>query len=258
MDEFKKKWFEHYSKLSLNPDPNTLASGRHSNDSKKEKFILADIIAKLTIEPNDSILDIGCGYGLVAFDMLQFAILNKSSLTLMDFPNVIDALQKYIEKNNISTDNIQFIKGIFPEDCPIQFNNSFDKIISYGVILYTKQPDYFIDEAIKLLKPNGKLLIGDVTNVNKKGRFLASSFGRAFDANYKGIDISDIKLYPSHLNFVKEAKKSESINTLLNDEFILRVIKKYRKLGYDVYVLPQNNTLPFSYTREDILICRND
>jgi hypothetical protein len=34
-------------------------------------------------------------------------------------------------------------------------------------------------------------------------------------------------------------------------------ITYYRKKGYNVYLLNQNNKLPFYFTREDILITKN-
>ena len=43
----------------------------------------------------------------------------------------------------------------------------------------------------------------------------------------------------------------------IDDGVILGVLQRYRGFGYDSYLLPQNENLPFANRREDILIVRN-
>jgi 2-polyprenyl-3-methyl-5-hydroxy-6-metoxy-1,4-benzoquinol methylase len=257
MNEYNEKWFNYYSELAQKTDNLTVASGRFLQDASKEKDIWEDIIFKLDLQPQDSILDIGCGFSNVSTNLARFACKNNSPLTLMDFPNVIDALTKHLELTQV-TSKIKFIKGVFPEDFPKNTikKEQFDKILTYSVVQCTNDPFNFIEKAIQFLKPNGKLLVGDLPNVNKKGRFLASKAGKAFDAAYKNKEIAEIPTYKSHREFVE--KNGSTHNIEINDMLIQKIIKKYRNKGYDVYILPQPIALPFSKTREDLVICRHD
>ena len=97
------------------------------------------------------------------------------------------------------------------------------------------------------MKPNGKILIGDIPNINKKYRFLKSDFGNTFECERLKIKIRKPK------NFYYFFKKTKQ-NRKLNDKLILFMINYSRKKNKDCYVLEQPTRLPFSFTREDILI----
>ena len=54
-----------------------------------------------------------------------------------------------------------------------------------------------------------------------------------------------------------EVKHAELEPGQIDDGVILGVLQRYRGFGYDSYLLPQNENLPFANRREDILIVRN-
>ena len=119
----------------------------------------------------------------------------------------------------------------------------------YSVIHYIDKPKVFIDKAFSLLNRNGCILIGDLPNIDKKYRFLKSSFGRKFEKDrVKRFDID--KLTKSYTSFLKNTKQ----NLKINDNFIRWIKRKFSKKRAKVLVLKQSNKLPYCYTREDILI----
>ena len=174
------------------------------------------------------------------------------NLVLFDIPEVIDRLKSELRGN---LNPISFSAGVFPAQIPEEVQSQkYDLILLYSVIHYTEKSFEMIEAAVKLLAPGGKLLVGDIPNLSKKGRFLSSAFGRAFEASYKKTSLDQIPEYKDHKDF--EEKNAKLSTAHLNDEFILKTLSHFRNSGFNAYVLDQPSTLPFSYTREDILIGR--
>lgn len=172
-------------------------------------------------------------------------------VVLVDFPEIATKVREWVSE----VKKIALYGGIYPHGMPAAFykEDLFDFIILYSVIQYANDPEIFIKHALELLKPRGALLIGDLPNINKKGRFLASDFGREFEAEYRNIPKTEVPLYRTHEEYALE---SSGQNKKICDDFILETMISYRKQGFDVYVLPQAAGLPFGNTREDLLIVK--
>ena len=103
----------------------------------------------------------------------------------------------------------------------------------------------FLLKALKLLKPGGRMLIADIPNVDKKSRFENTTYGKNKINEWNN----------------KVAKNSVSNNLLIDDNLIkidddcyLSILKFARKNGFESYLLPESENLPFGRTRDDILI----
>tara|TARA_R110002072_G_scaffold1989_3_gene16448 strand:- start:11414 stop:12163 length:750 start_codon:yes stop_codon:yes gene_type:complete len=241
----QKKSNNFYAKLSKEKAGSTESAGRRAEDEGIEPRIFEDILSKLEITEGQSILDIGCGCGPITNMLLDFSKENKSSLHLIDVPEVIE---------NIDTKGFdcKLTSGVFPEVLGTQTEEKYDVIIVYSVLHYVEDPALFIESCVRLLKSQGRLLIGDIPNVNKKGRFLASEFGHIFDSNYKKVDPDSLPRYKDHNDFVE--KNKDSLNMKLSDSFLISQIEKYRQEGFNAFIVQQNKALPFSFTREDLII----
>ena len=233
-----------YSKLIKKKNKSlTEISGRYPEDKESEKYIFKDIIKKLKFKKKESVLDIGCGYGNLVKKIIKLSHEKNIQLTLCDIKKIISA----IKLNFKTKKNVKFIEQNFQN---YDFRNrKYDKILIYSVIHYTDKPKVFIDKAFSLLNRNGCILIGDLPNIDKKYRFLKSSFGRKFEKDrIKRFDIN--KLTKSYTSFLKNTKQ----NLKINDNFIRWIKLKFSKKRAKVLVLKQSNKLPYCYTREDILI----
>lgn len=189
----------------------------------QELLILNDIIDKLYIHKKYSlsILDIGSGCGDLVSNIINLCKNNNHELTLIDSKEMLDNIE--------STYPIK-LYGKFP--FPIL--KQYDRILIYSVIQYIDNPFLFIEESCKLLKPGGKLLIGDIPNYSKAKRyFLNTQKGKEELLN------RNIVLSP----FNK-----------IDDSIVLSILNKFRQQDYNVYVLPQNSFINYSNKREDILI----
>jgi hypothetical protein len=246
-----------FSSLSKeNNDDDTLV-GRPTNRKINNNEIFTDILNKLQVKKNDKILTIGTGCGKIAGLWIKQAIKLKLNLHILDFPDVILKIKKKYPINLAHKKLIKFISGSFPEIIKKSKNNSiklmkFSCIELYGVIQYSNNFLKMIDNAVNLLDDNGRLLIGDIPNLSYKGRFLSTDFGVNFESNYKNLKLKKIN---SVKNYVKHKMQSGEVK--INDETLIKILSNYRKKGYNVYLLNQNNKLPFYFTREDILITKN-
>ena len=169
--------------------------------------------------------------------MVKYAKKNKINLTLNDIPEVIRFLKKRYKKNK----NIKYLSGEFQKQ---KIKKRFNKVLCYSVIQCTNNPKVFFNEILNIVSDQSSILIGDIPNTSKKKRFLTSKFGKKFEEKRIKKKINNINKY------LKENKQ----NNLINDELIKEFLIKSKKKGFNFFILRQDSKLPFSYTREDILV----
>ena len=255
MTNRQNHWFQSYSQLSLASDSPTERSGRPEGSEAVEIKIWQDIKEKLRLSNGHRVLEIGTGSGFIAVQWILERQKLNLSLTLIDFPKVIDRLcEECRDILGVSTEGVTFIDGVFPDELSNRLSGlQYDRISIYSVLHYSDDPRVMIDAAVLLLAPGGRLLVGDLPNLNKKGRFLATKFGRMVDAKYKNIEVSSKNIYQTHELFRREAIENGA--ACIDDVFVCELIADYRKLGFDVYVHEQPEGLLMNYSREDIIIC---
>ncbi len=240
--DISMSYFEHYQENARILKDSHLVVDRYESDS--EKNIFPDILSKIeNFKKTDMhILDIGCGCSSLVYAIINHVQNFSQKLTLLDGQDMLNRV-------NCPT-NIEKIAGCFPNDTVDKLKNrKFDIIISYAVMHYALADGLlfnFLDSAVELLNDGGEFLLGDIPNYSKKKRFLNTTFGKNFTLNY-------INKHPE-ANKNIEVKFSTFEKGILDDSLIFYVLSRYRTMGYDTYVLPQKNGLPFNYTREDILI----
>lgn len=218
-------------------------SGRRAVQAEAERLIVADILAKLTPAPTSRLLEIGCGSG----NLLIPLAFHAASAVGLDHPAVIERAQaRFVDPS------VTWIGGAFPET-PI--DGAFDRILIYSVLHYL--PDIaaveaFVLAAAQKLAPGGRLLLGDLPNVDGKSRFTASPAGIAFQAAWQAADASASNAAQPELQLHGDAPMIGAFR----DADILALVAALRRTGFHAYLLPQPPDLPFGRTREDILVVR--
>lgn len=237
--------YEDFKKLAKDPNLSDYQKIGFPNSYRKgyEKNILQDILNKIPIIENRSelkIFDIGPGCSSLVNDFLKICYEKNHDIYLADSEEMLNQLP--------DGDYIHKVAGYYPKD-HLEFindsKNRFDCIISYSVFHYIfKEGDVFsfLDKTLSLLKPNGYFLLGDIPNINKRSRFFSSEQGVKFHQEFTSTDsLPEKNLY-------------ELNEGVIDDGIITSIFSRYRNFGFEVYILPQPETLPMYNRREDILI----
>lgn len=99
---------------------------------------------------NQNVLDLGCGYGALSKTLGDF----KAKVTSAEVnEKSIGFAKKFLSSNK----NIKVIK-IAEEKLPFK-DNEFDVVILFDVIEHVKNPEYTIQESIRVLKNKGLLIV---------------------------------------------------------------------------------------------------
>ena len=234
------------AKLNYNE---TLVSGRYIYQENLVGDIVDDLVKKLNLKKGSNLLDIGCGVGMVTIPLSK----NFNNVTCIDNKYSLEIFKK----KTINNKKFKFISGNFLKIPNKKISRKFENILVYSVLQLLENDDEvfkFIDKSLKLLEPGGKLLIGDVTNDDKKKRFLDSNFGKKFSKEWE----KKLKSEPiESRNAMNELGKDKEC-VRINDKLILSIATYFRKKKYEVFILNQDNNLPFGRTREDILFIKLD
>ena len=209
-----------------------------------EHLIFDDIIHKVPLieETEKTVLDIGCGCSDLPEYLIGHCKKQQHRLLLNDCQEMLDLLPNdaFPEK----------VPGQFPavaEDIGAAATAGIDVIIIYsvlhsGVINAPVDMWGFIDSAIELLSPQGQMILGDIPNYSKRRRFLSSEGGLKFHQHY--MDTMD----PPTVEF------NHNLKGQIDDTILWAIIRRAQESGCNAYLVPQNDQLPFSNRRDDILV----
>ncbi len=246
-DKFKNLKFEDFKDLANDDSLSQYQKIGFPDSYRKEKenLIFQDIIIKLDLDndiPGKTLIDIGAGCSQLAHLIINHCEKRNYELLLIDHKEMLDQLPE--------SKSVKNFYGYFPDDTADivnNYQNKVDAIICYSIfhyVFYKTCVFKFIDIAVSLLKPGGKLLIGDIPNVSKRKRFFTTETGIAFHKNF-----TQSETMPEVNHLVQEPAQ-------IDDGIIFGILQRYRNLGFETYLLPQVANLPMANRREDILICK--
>ena len=233
-----RKTFENYAKRAEAGLDYTSMAGRYTFNSEAEEAIASDVAGKLALRQSDEFLEIGSGPGAVILPLFA----QVKSATAIDNQEMLTVLQ-----SRPGGAEIAMIAGNFFD---LDVGQRFDKILVYSVLhcLASRTEVLgFIDKALDLLKPGGRALFGDIPNVDLKSRFVNSGEGKRFSAEWSAAvkaarEVPELQLEP------------DTRIVEFDDAFITEILRRVRADGRTAYLMPQDLNLPFSRTREDILV----
>lgn len=234
-----------YGSLATMDVSPTVQAGRYGFQAEAERRILGDVLPKLRPEPHHRLLDIGCGAGALLVP-LSYQVAEAVGI---DHPDTIASL----ERRHV-LDNVTLIGGGFPDTAP---EGDFDRIIAYSVLHYMADMDAakaFILAAAALLRPGGRLVIGDLPNRDRGARWRANPAAAAAEREWANLKESAAGDETTNRAMAQLARTSQLGN--FSDAMIAELIQAARAAGYEAYWLPQAPDLPFGRTREDLVVER--
>lgn len=238
--------FDAYGEAARRVADPTVATARYPFQGEGALAIVPEIVAKLDLRPEHRLLEIGFGTGSLITRLAE----HVDEVYGIDHPACVSRLE------NAMPGNVSLIAGRWPEARP---PGTFDRIVAYSVLQYLEDQttaERFVEACVDALADDGALMIGDLPNEDGKRRLRATAAGQAFEAEWSRRvaqseqDVPDVAVL--HEIFTRVTRTEPFID----DAFVLDTLRRYRQRGYEAYVVPQGRDLPFSQTREDILIRR--
>lgn len=205
-----------------------------------ESAIFADIGTKLpalNASTTRTVIDIGCGAGPLTELLVSRCADSRHHLLLVDSPEVLA---------NLPSGAFETIPGRFPDVSGLPVGGA-DAVIAYSVLQYAfgdVSVFAFVDAALRLLAPSGRLLLGDLPNASMRRRFLASDTGRRFHRAYTGEDMDPQVQWPS----LPDGE--------IDDAVVAALVARARDAGFHAWTMPQAPGLPMANRREDIVMER--
>lgn len=232
--------FDNYSQLArLQDADNTEVAGRYSFQSSAERRIIKDVTEKLALNSDDSLLEIGCGPGNILLP-LSYQVARSAGI---DNHAALERLAARCGKPmHIETYPGDFLSMELPS--PL-----FSKVLIYSVLQYVDSVAsaiQFLQRALSLLRPGGRLMLGDLPNQDKKHRFMVSQAGAIASQEWRTL-VEDVGSHP-----LSDLPQDDRL-LVVNDDLLLTLLQCGRKEGYESYLLPQPTDLPFGHTREDLI-----
>lgn len=227
----------------------TLSSHERSGfpDSMREgaeRAILADIEQKIPAlrgGHGSSVVDIGCGANPLTDAIIERCREREHQLTLVDSPEVL--------AHHHEADHVRLRPGRFP-GTPFLLADAIgtcDVVIAYSVLqleFVDASIHAFVDAALTLLAPGGRLLLADLPNASMRRRLLNSEAGRAYHREYTGRADDPAVVWPM-------VPLGE-----LDDGVLYGLLARVRDAGFHAWLMPQGAGLPMANRREDLLCAR--
>jgi arsenite methyltransferase len=115
------------------------------------------------VEPGEVVLDLGCGAGTDLLIAAQMAGPGGRAIGVDMTPSMLATARASAEAMGLGT--VELHEGLI-ESLPVQ-DASVDVVISNGVIDLVPDKDAVLDEVDRVLRPGGRLQIGDVVIHNE-------------------------------------------------------------------------------------------
>jgi ubiquinone/menaquinone biosynthesis C-methylase UbiE len=184
------------------------------------------------------VLDAGCGVGGTSIYLAKkYPNIEFTGITIA--PGQVELAKNYSKKRNASNTKFMvtdYLKTNFPD-------NNFDKIFALESFVYAKDPQAFINEMYRILKPGGNLAVIDCFKRKKKLNPTMQKIYRQFTIEFgyaKPTEINSFKEDLKNNGFsnvkVKDISRNVGVSVFFTSlystpVFVSKMIKRALKFG---------------------------
>lgn len=209
-----------------------------------------DIDRKLDFEKCDVVLDLGGGCGQIT----GFIAAKCSWVVLADgAENALRVAQQAMVKyRNITYAQLDATKF------PLPFaENYFDKIVCYSVVHYLRDYGQFqnlVREMIRIVRPSGKILIGDIPLEDKKKRYLDERRKKKIKNFFYDVRYYLVKFITYALYKFRRLNTAQVKGLKFDKDLIQKYVENLDRIEFAFR--EQDHRLPLAVSREDLLIIK--
>lgn len=251
------EWGKLYDSLARKEPSEVCASSRYSVIGKRViRRIESDIAGKLRLDSMDTLLDLGCGAGLISINLSR----KVGKATGLDFGR--DVLLR--TKRNFQAGNsyMDFVQG---DIIALPFKEeTFSKVLCYSVVMCLEDYEDFKEtllEMVRVCQPGGLVLVGDIPEKNKKELWVKGERRKGecivhYSVRRLWQKIIQRRYRISALQFASrnaelDIPPSQAPGMFYDAEIILRICGE---IGVKGRILDQPGSLAFGHTRVDLLV----
>jgi tocopherol O-methyltransferase len=186
------------------------------------------------IKSSDLVLDAGCGVGGSSIWLAKHIGCNVKGITLVDSQvkqSTVNAQNNQVQ-NLTSFDKQDYTKTTFP-------NASFDVVWAINSACYAKPKSTFINEAYRLLKPGGRLVVSDA--FQGKDTLTEAEHQLLYDKTYHGWVVNSLD---TPAQFLKQMETAGFKNSEYSDQS-LKTMPSVKRLFW--YYFPATLYNQFSF-----------
>ena len=120
----------------------------------------------MAVQPNDRVLEIGCGTGKLVKMMAKR--IDNGLIEGIDFSSTMVEIAQRRNRKNIARGTVTIVEDDFDETTSL--NTIFTKACSVNTVYFWKNPQHTVQKVINVLQPAGQLLLAfeDIDQLRKR------------------------------------------------------------------------------------------
>lgn len=129
-------------------------------------FLNGFVYELMAVQPDDRVLEIGCGTGKLIKLMAKF--IETGCIEGIDFSPVMVNIAQSRNKRHIARGTVNIVEGNFDEHTTQK--TLFTKAFSVNTLYFWKIPEHTVKKVINLLEPGGKFVVAfeDIDQLQKR------------------------------------------------------------------------------------------
>lgn len=178
------------------------------------------------IKKTDKILDAGCGVGGSSVFLAKNYSCQMTAITIVSnqVSKVLKNAQNHNVSNLINCQQMDYCKTSFPDE-------SFDAVWGIESICYAKSKKNFIEEAYRILKPGGRIIISEIIAEKEKSNMTPNEIKSLYTNGYNKCMVESLH---TEKEYYQDLENTGFKNVRI-DDYTKEIYPSIRRLYYGYY-----------------------